>query len=85
MFPVLFAFLCLLPLWRVNPFSLDQDVDGLTRLSSDPILAFVHETALDSVRCWVNWDQVLETRLSLFTLWCNVWLLKKTGAALRRR
>ena len=67
-------FLCLLPLWRVNPFSLDQYIDGLTCVFSDPILAFVHETVLDSDRCWVNWDQVLETRLSLFTLWCNVWL-----------
>ena len=65
-------FLCLLPLWRVNPFSLDQYIDGLTCVCSDPILAFVHETVLDSDRCWVNWDQVLETRFSLFTLWCNV-------------
>ena len=41
---------------------------------SDPLVSFVHETVLGSDRGWVDWEQVLETRLSLFTLWCNVWL-----------
>ena len=57
-----------------TPSSLDQYVDGLTRDCSDHLVSFVHEAVLGSDRGWVNWEQVLEARLSLFTLWCNVWL-----------
>ena len=40
--------------WCVNPFSLDQYVDGLTRDCSDPLVSFVHETVLGSDRGWVT-------------------------------
>ena len=51
-----------------QPFSLDQYVDDLTRDGSDPLVSFVRKTVLDSDRGWVNWEQVFQSRLSLFTL-----------------
>ena len=62
----------LVPLFRVNVWTLDAYVTGLCCDLRDPVEAFVLETVLDSERGWVDWDAVAASRARLFCHWCSV-------------
>ena len=62
----------LVPLFRVNVWTLDEYVTGLCCDLRDPVEAFVLETVLDSQRGCVDWDAVAASRVRLFCHWCSV-------------
>ena len=59
----------LVPLFRVNPFRLDQYIDAWTRGVGDSVQTFVVEVTSIANRSWVDWGRVGGLREGLFHAW----------------
>ena len=70
------------PLFRVNPFVLDQYIDVWTRGPSDSIQSFVVEVTSIAYRSWVDWDRVGGCRENLFRAWVAFVNKRKTDKKL---
>ena len=85
---VVWMFWILGPLFRVNPFVLDQYIDVWTRGPSDSIQSFVVEVTSIAYRSWVDWDRVGGCRENLFRAWVafvnNRKIDKKLSCVLRQ-
>ena len=60
---------CLRPLYRVNPFTLDQYIEIWRRGRVDHVYAFVVATTSIADRSWVNCDVVGSCREKLWFAW----------------